>query len=713
MKHSFKKIVYILVTVALIFTALSVVRYGEGDGPQEVEFFGADALSSVETFGCELTLTEGGVRVTPSAEGAYFILPLNGQGYNLVCIKLSEPFAEGIKTYVHDYPNETVTGKSYRADGGKTLYFNLPTQEGDAGMRVDVLLPMTIESMSTLCILGTPVPLVWNPTATVILVAALLLLWLLERKLGYFSWIRTTVRGEIDRVGAFWQEGKRVFAVLYASAQILTVLFALTVGAFILLGTYSKITVYTTFGVALAVLALQLIRQCFLCERVCPAKLFLTVAILAGIVLIYSMPPVIFVSWDDQIHYWQAYEVPNLLDPNMTLAESRLYTHHLLEIDRFAKDPDTFVYALVQGDNIVVEHEPYMPNPYTAFGYIPMSLAIGLLSLVNADMVTLMVLCRFANLLAYAFIVYFGIRKLRSGAYIFSAVCLLPTAVFLASTCNYDFWLTAWVTYGFATLISVLQTPDRKFTRAELVKILLAFFLACGPKAIYFFLMTPLLFLPKDRFDTPAIAKRFRKWTLITMGLIFLLLLIPMFVLPGGYTDTRGGEDVSSGGQIAFILSNPIRYAGILFKFLGGYCSLVSLNTNSCYMGYLGGPHQFFGTLAGFLLLYCAFTDRREDDGYEGMTRTRWTTLAACFCQVVLVATSLYVGFTPVGLDTINGCQYRYLFPIFVPFFFFLVPKGIKCKINPRAQGLFVYGALALNILITFSTIYLSTFYHY
>ena len=713
MKHSLKKIVYILATVALIFTALSTVRYGDGEGPREVEVLGAEVLSSVETFGCELEVTSQGVVITPHAEGAYFILPLNGQPYNLVSIRLAEPYAEDVQIYVHDYPNETVTAKSYRADGGKTLYFNLPTQEGDTGMRVDVLLPMTVESITTLCITGTPVPLVWNPAATVMLAVLLLLLLALERWLGYFVWMRNAVRREIDRVSALWRQGRRAMAILYAAAQVLTAMLVLMVGVFIWLGVYSKATVYTTFGVALAALALQLLRQCFLCERVEPAKLFLTVAILVGLVMIYSMPPVIFVSWDDQIHYWQAYEVPNLLDPNMTLAESRLYTHHLLEIDRFAKDPDTFVYALVQGDNIVVEHEPYMPNPYTAFGYIPMSIAIGILSLANADMVTLMVLCRYANLLAYAFIVYFGIRKLRSGAYIFSSICLLPTAVFLASTCNYDFWLTAWVAYGFASVLSVLQVPERKFQKSELIKILIAFFLACGPKAVYFFLLTPLLFLPSDRFETPRAAKKFRKWTLLTIGLIFLLLLIPMFVLPGGYTDTRGGEDVSSSGQIAFILSNPIRYAGILLKFLGRYCSLEMLNLNSTYMGYLGGPHAFFGTLAGFLLLYCAFTDRCENDGYETMTRVRWVTLLACFCQVVLVATSLYVGFTPVGHDTVNGCQYRYLFPIFLPFFFFLAPKGIKCRINQRLQGVLVYGALALNVLITFSTIYLSTFYHY
>ena len=710
MKQSLKKIAYFLITAALIFTALSVVRYGDGEGPREVQAWNADALASVETAGCDLRVTENGVLVTPNADGAYFVLPINGQAYNLVSIGLAEPLTEGVETYIHDHPTETATGKSYRADEGKTLYFNMPTQEGDEAICVDVLVPMTLQSVTTLCISGTPVPLVFNLRATIVLAAALLVLVLLEKRFGYFEWIRQTVCREIARIRALWYEKKPVRAVLYAVAELVTLAFLLTVGVFILFGIYTKASIYTVFALGLVALVLQLVRLCFLSDGVAPAKLFLAVAILAGMVLVYAMPPVIYVSWDDQIHYWRAYEVPHLLDSDISIAETRLYVHRLFSIDTYADDPEAFVYTIVQGDSIDVEHDPYMHDPYISLGYLPMSFSIGVLSLADADMVTLMVLCRLANLLTYAFIVYSGIRKLKSGAYIFSAVCLLPTALFLASTCNYDFWLTAWVAYGLCTVLSVLQTPDRKFTASELAHILIAFFLACGPKAIYFFMLTPLLFLPKERFASPLHVKRFRRWTLITMGVIVLFLLIPMLVLPGGYTDVRGGAGVDSMGQIKFILSNPFRYAGILFQFLGEYVSLVSLNHGSCFFAYLGGPHAFFGTVAGFLLLYCAFTDRREGDCYEGMTRTRVMGLLTCLGQVVLVATSLYVGFTPVGLGTINGCQFRYLFPIFLPFFFFLVPKGIKCKINERFQGMFVFTGLGLNVLLTLCTIYLCTF---
>ena len=38
-----------------------------------------------------------------------------------------------------------------------------------------------------------------------------------------------------------------------------------------------------------------------------------------------------------------------------------------------------------------------------------------------------------------------------------------------------------------------------------------------------------------------------------------------------------------------------------------------------------------------------------------------------CLFSLVLVATALYVSFTPVGLATVNGCQTRYVIPVLVP----------------------------------------------
>ena len=103
------------------------------------------------------------------------------------------------------------------------------------------------------------------------------------------------------------------------------------------------------------------------------------------------------------------------------------------------------------------------------------------------------------------------------------------------------------------------------------------------------------------------------------------------------------------------------------------------------------------------------FTDRHKDDGYARLQPARWLTLLTCFAQLVLVATSLYVGFTPVGHETILGCQYRYIFPILIPFCYFLAPAGIDARVNPKLQKALVFGLLSANLLASFYQVYIGT----
>lgn len=566
---------------------------------------------------------------------------------------------------------------------------------------------------SLLSVLGreeTAYALCWNPIATAVFAGLALVLVLTEKWFGYFSWILQGVRRWIDSFRRLLEEGKKgVFAVHLISSAV-TVLTVLLVGVLILLEYYSHVSVSVAFFATLLAVALQLIDRIVSGRGAEHAKLFLVVAILVGVMMCYTMPPTVYIAWDDETHFGRAANWVFIFKDERSYAEANILVHKGFPGDPFLEDPQGFAQGVLQGSDVPVEYNPSICNPYIALSYSPMMLALAILSLLGADLIKVMILCRLANLLVYALIVYRGIRKLKSGAAIFSAVCLLPCALFLASSHNYDFWLTAWFAYAFSTLIAALQRTDRKLCPSDMWRVLVALFVGCAPKAIYCAILLPLLFIGKDKFENPAHAKKFRIWTIATVGFIAATLIVPGLIVPDLYTDNRGGADVSAAGQISFILSNPFRYAYILLKFLSEYCSLSQMNTYSAFFGYLGNAHVFFGTASAFLLLYCVFTDRRRDDGYERMQVTRWTTLMACFVQIVLIATSLYVGFTPVGLQTINGCQYRYIFPLLIPFCFFLAPKKISCEINPKFQAAFVYGGLALNLMAAFFNVYIGKF---
>jgi uncharacterized membrane protein len=57
-------------------------------------------------------------------------------------------------------------------------------------------------------------------------------------------------------------------------------------------------------------------------------------------------------------------------------------------------------------------------------------------------------------------------------------------------------------------------------------------------------------------------------------------------------------------------------------------------------------------------------------------------TVSSFFVTVFLVATAMYISFTPVGLNTVLGCQYRYLIPVLFPLFYMICPDCVHVKIN-------------------------------
>lgn len=710
---SLKKISYLLISIALLFTALSLVRFHDTSEPETVRTWGIAEVVSLETVNYETTVSDTGLSCTPNAEKAYLKLPLNGECFNLVYLNFAEPIPDMGSSFLYyttdgSYDQSAGYAPHYSTDE-KQMIFCIPNVEGGVEALFYLDGAFTLQSISVLQLSDAPLPLTWSFRATAVLAVMLLALILAERKLGYFAYLRARVVGEISYVRALFANGKRAKLILHLANLLVTAFLAAAVCVFVLIGHYTNVSILCVFAGTVLVIALQLLDRIASGRGAEPAKLFLAVTLLLGMMMCYSMPPSMYVSWDDETHFRRSYDLVHFLDGENSLSERRVISYRTFPVNSYADDPQSFVYSVIDGSAISVRTDAYMSNPYSAVSYLPMMLTQLLLWLTGADAVTLILLCRFANLLAYAFFIYFGIRKLKNGAWIFAAVCMIPTAFFLACSCNYDFWLTAWFVYAFSTLISVLQSPDRKFAVSDMVKILVAFLLGCAPKAIYCFMMLPLLFLKKEKFESPKHAKRFRMWTLITLGFILATVVVPGLVVPDLYTDTRGGSDVSSGGQIQFILSHPFAYARILLKFLGEYCSLVQMNGSSAFFAYLGNSLSFFGTVAAFMLLYCVFTDRREGDGYELMQPNRWLTLATCFVQLVLIVTSLYVGFTPVGHETVNGCQYRYIIPLLVPFCYFMAPKGIKCSIDPKFQNAFVFGALAFNVAFSFFNAYLVT----
>lgn len=424
-----------------------------------------------------------------------------------------------------------------------------------------------------------------------------------------------------------------------------------------------------------------------------PAGFFL-VAFASGSMLIYGVPITTGISWDDQIHYANALNASYLFESQMTSTD---WSFSVEAIERAqgkdAPDIESFdVNAIseraskldasyerdeAQGRTIVDKHKESI---YTIneVGYIPFAVGLWIGRLLHFGFSSTVLFAKLCNLISYAFVVACAISVAPSKKTVFAFVGLMPTSLFLAANFSYDTWLISFTMLGFAFYLRYAWGSKSEFSILNIAACYVFTFVGLAVKAVYFPLIGIYLLVPRDRFSSSrqrllyyALVILFGVYTLASFALPFL------FSAGAGAGDVRGGAGVDSAGQISFILQNPVRYSGILLTFL--FKDLLSpMNSHllACNFAYLRSLGQALASTCVGEFLCCApalsfaalgmFAGDETGAEHVCIWGSIWSFLM-CLFSLVLVATALYVSFTPVGLATVNGCQTRYVIPVLVP----------------------------------------------
>ena len=149
----------------------------------------------------------------------------------------------------------------------------------------------------------------------------------------------------------------------------------------------------------------------------------------------------------------------------------------------------------------------------------------------------------------------------------------------------------------------------------------------------------------------------------------------------------------SNFAQMRFILANPAAYADTLIRFLGGYLDPAKAGgflTSTAYMGNARGREIILMALA-----VAAFTDRCGAEVLPGTRKGgRALLLFLLFGTLCMVATSMYISFTPVGKNDISGCQPRYLIPLIFPAMLLIGSGRIRNGANRAAYNGILFAVL-------------------
>ncbi len=449
---------------------------------------------------------------------------------------------------------------------------------------------------------------------------------------------------------------------------------------------------------------------------------FAVVALIIGLTTIFTLPRHLGITPDDETHYTRSISLASVFDYVKYEAETKMnrdYPYLLYGVQNntmtyeqmmsYAQELDRLYGAdYASNENIFDITNPNMIGYKTLLGeydiaYIAPAVAIIIAKGLRFPFTAVFLAGKLGILLTYIAIIYYAIKRLRYGKVLLAVVGLLPTTMLFASSYSYDWWVIAWIIAGYSYYIAELQYRERKFTSQNLRRMICCFVVGVIPKWIYVILMFPLLFIPKEKFESDRQRKRYYIVMGIGAGAVLAFLVLPVFVRGIGMGDLRGGEGINATAQLAYVLQEPLVYLRRMTTFFLSYISLDHAGEYITYMGYLGQGAHFAIVLV--LLGVLAFLDR--DETRHPMPLVRVVHLLTIVAAVCLIITVFYLVYTPLGSDTVFGCQPRYLIPLLFPTLYFTGCDGVTCRVNRRALTVVSVALISIVYFWNYWVVYL------
>ena len=308
---------------------------------------------------------------------------------------------------------------------------------------------------------------------------------------------------------------------------------------------------------------------------------------------------------------------------------------------------------------------------YSPVSYAPQSIGIFLARTLRLPLLSYIYIGRILNAAVFIALAYLAIRLAPKGKWALFAVAALPTTLTAASTLSPDALLNG------AALVLVALFLKALFDRAEIKpKYILGMFGAIAvlslTKQTYFILALLPLFLPPKR--VYGSIKRYIFWNalllLMAIGLTTVWYSQVGDVAKYGYLDTRPTLNVSPVAQEHYILHNPINYAGtlaweILGHFNHQYLQLAGFLT---WKGILMPEYIIFLIYLGLVASFLISRSEVEKSDLSLPDRSRRIAslgpLAVAAIIIIIIYTGLYIYFSTVKEQQIEGVQGRYFIPL-------------------------------------------------
>lgn len=490
-----------------------------------------------------------------------------------------------------------------------------------------------------------------------------------------------------------------------------------------------------------------------------PEKVFVTIGLIFGILFLLITPP--FQAADENNHYYRSFqissgqiiaekqqdEVGGFLPENLVTTTQKISAG--IPFNPEAKQKPENIFSLL---NVPLESNNKVfiafPNTavYSPIPYLPQITGITLGKIIGLSPILLMYVGRVCNLLVWLVLGYLAIKVTPICKWTFFLLALTPMSLFQAASLSADAMTNGVSFLLIATFLQVsleprlawdkeVQPPNfssqaepgsqkveaepgsqkKVVTGTQIFIIFLLSVLLALSKQAYFPLVGLFLLIAVDKIGNRK--KYIGIFALLCLASV-LAILSWSLISKGTYTTLV--PNVAPGKQIQFILTHPFDLIGVIVRtfFHDG------IEYISQFIGKLGWldtklPPLFILSYLVMLVFSVLHSDNvtrridtkviREDDlsvsnqtdkGILISARQKRVLLLTLILNVILIATILYISWTPVAKERVLGLQGRYFIPI-APIFFLLLDND-KFKLKNRNINMItvLYSVFSLTLTV-------------
>lgn len=335
---------------------------------------------------------------------------------------------------------------------------------------------------------------------------------------------------------------------------------------------------------------------------------------------------------------------------------------------------------------------------YSPVPYIISAFAITLGKLLNLPPLVLIYLGRFVNLLTWVFLTYLAIRIIPVHKWVLFMIALIPMTLFEVASLSADSLIL-----GLSFIIVAIffkfafDNNKKKINKKDIYILFILLLLLSLSKQIYFALLFLIFLIPSEKFGG-------RNNMFFIAGFLFF----SIFLISGGWNLIVKDlyvpivPQISISGQIAYILGDPLRFPYALLKtfYYRGFSYQLLFVGN--FLLDIPLPMWWIGLYA-LSITPVALLDKSKIIISD---RQKLISLAIFIIIFLLICAFVYVSWTVVGQNIIDGIQGRYFIPI-LPLLFLLLFKIRNFGVYKNKVFLRLKDNLN-SIIMVYTLIYLS-----